>query len=662
MLGCSLTNSFQKIFLLKLFALLVLFLSLLSGCDEDNPVLPGMVFNLTIDSPQDSSSIYYSLQINISTNSNSPLKQVMFYIDDYQVVSDSLGNNLYIVDVSNFADDNFHKIKAVATSFSGATGYSNNITLRIIKSAKYRIHPISPEFGYIERINGAVELRWLDSRSLSNTTVEISKNYSFANLLYSSNASRGKHLSPSLEAGMYYWRLKAEFRDTSLTIYSEVRNFEIAGPNPPTLISPANNQITSGSEEITFAWSKSVGATQYELLVLDDESKDTIVHTNINSDSTFTTILPINAYNWKMRARNFGGVSGDWSNQLRFGHGVFYKIVDAGAMLMPIEIKKTVDGNFLILGNAMPFEPYSCLTKISPEGSTIWSKRFDGTVLKSFDVLSDGSLIVVGEETKIMPVYTHYSKILKLDMLGNIIWENLLSNISEIVTDIAVISDGYIISGSSIDTLSNSQLPMLLKISLAGDLVYRKLFEQNQQSIAKIFNANNSIVAFGYSSDQNNLLSFEKFDLLGNELYKKSFTGKLVLRGAKKLSDESFLVGGFIKTTEGMFIKKINSSGDALVESEFNLSVPCGVMDVSESLSDNYFVTGYLNNGSQENRIYFGKLDASGVVLNQNQYPGESGYSLVATDDGGYIILGYITNGVMCVIKTNSSGTSFIPE
>lgn len=86
MLGCSLTNSFQKIFLLKLFALLVLFLSLLSGCDEDNPVLPGMVFNLTIDSPQDSSSIYYSLQINISTNSNSPLKQVMFYIDDYQVV------------------------------------------------------------------------------------------------------------------------------------------------------------------------------------------------------------------------------------------------------------------------------------------------------------------------------------------------------------------------------------------------------------------------------------------------------------------------------------------------------------------------------------------------------------------------------------------------
>jgi hypothetical protein len=662
MLGYSSICSFLKTNLLNLFIVLSLIIALVVGCNEDHPVQPGETFDVSIISPQDSAYIFNSLQINLFTNSISQLKRVIFYIDEDAVVSDSLGNNSYLLDVSNFADDSFHKVRAVAINYSGASGYSNYVTIKISKHAKYKINLVGPASGYIERSDNKVELRWLNSRALLKTEIEISKNYFFSDLAYTSVGIGGKHKTPAFEAGLYYWRLKVEFKDTSLTLYSENRNFEIAGPLPPNLLSPTCNEITSGSDNLNFSWTSSQDAIGYDLLVLDDETKDTVIHTIINADSVFRTPLSISAYNWKMRAKNLAGVWGDWGPESRFGHGVFYKIVDAGAMLMPIQIKKSTDGNFLILGNAMPIEAYSYLTKISPLGQTLWSKRFDGTVLKSFEVLGDGSIIIIGEQTQIMPTYIHKSKVLKLDVSGNIIWESLLSEVNEFVSDIKPVFDGYIVAGSRIDSTNNKPLPMILRVSQTGGLIYRKLFGSDEPLKTKIFTDNTSVITLGYSSDQNNLLAFGKYDLLANELFKKNFAGRLGLRGAKKLSDESFLVGGFVNSGSGMFVKKINSSGDALMESEFNITGPCGIIDVLEYLTENYFVTGYKNSGSQENKIYLGKLDVSGNVLKEKQYPGESGYSIVSTDDGGILILGYINNGVMCIIKTNSDGTTFFPQ
>jgi hypothetical protein len=644
----------------KLFLFLPYFLLFfINGCDEDVPIPPGETFDIAITSPQDSSFVLQSLQVELSISSDNKSKHVNFYIDNFPVASDSVGNNLFLVDVSGFSDDNFHQVRAVVISESGASGYSKPLSLKIFKLAKYNINLISPADQFVERSNNKVELRWLPSAVIKKTIVEISRNYFFNEILFSDTAPGRSLMSPDLQAGDYYWRLKAEFKDTSLTMFSLFRNFKIAGPVPPTLISPANNEITHGSGDLTFTWIKSSGAVQYDFLLLDDDTKDTVLYTIMNNDSLFTTLLPLGAYSWKMRAKNIGGIWGEWSNQLRFGHGVFYKIVDAGAMLMPIQIKKHTDDNFLILGNAMPFEPYSYLTKISPDGLTIWSKRFDGVVIKSFDVLSDGSIILAAEQTEIMPVYIHYSKIIKLDYSGNTVWENMLSNNNEFLSDIRSVTDGYILVGSRIDSLSNKSIPIMIKVSPAGDLIYRKLFGVDEPSKTKVFADNLSIITFGYSLDQNNLLTFGKYDLLANELVKRNYNGWLGLRGAKRLSDEYFLVGGSVNSGQGMFVKKITSTGDILMESEFNLSFVSSIIDVSGSLTGNYFVTGYNKSASQENRIYFGKIDANGTVLKEKQYPGESGYSLVSTDDGGVLILGYINNGVMCIIKTNSNGTTF---
>ncbi len=650
---------FRRFSFVFLLFILFFFLLTLNGCKDDTPVQTGELFDISIVSPQDSATIFQSLIVGLSTNSNEKITKVIFYIDNVSVVSDSLGANLFVLDAAKYADDGFHKVRAVAFNSSAASGYSKPIIIKIMKNVRFNISLVSPLDNFIDRANNMIELRWLQSSAFSNVMVQISKNYYFGDIIYSSSA-QGNYITPPLEPGVYSWRLSVDFNDTSLTRFSEVRRFEIAGPLPPILISPQNDEMLVGNNPLSFSWQKSSYAAQYELVVIDDGSKDTVIHSFITNDSLFTTTIPISAYNWKMRAKNNAGVSGEWSSELSFGNGVFYKIVDAGAMLMPIQIKKHTDSNFLILGNAMPFEPYSYITKIDANGLTLWSKRYDGAAINSFEVLNDGSLILAGEEAKFVPTYLRNSLLIKLDFSGNILWKNILSNNNrETLRDVAPVADGYVAVGYQMDSLSTKSFPMLLKASQIGELIYHKLFPLGDPSMSKVFVENNEIIALGHSFDYSNKIAFAKYDFQGNELVKKNFSGDQILRSAKKFSDGNLLLGGSVTSNSGMFIKKINTSGDILIESEFNIADPCAVYDVAGSSDDHFFVTGHNQVNGTQNRIYFAKLDANGNVVTEKQYPGEAGYSMVSTADGGFLILGYINNGVMCIIKTNSNGTTF---
>ena len=647
------------IFFLFLISFIV---CLFSSCKEDVPTQPGEQFDLSIITPHDSSFVLQSLRVELSTTGDNNIKQVSFFIDNITVASDPLGNNVFIVDVSDFSDDNFHKIRVIAVNESGAVGYSKTISLKIFKSAKYTISLISPNNQFIERFNNKVELSWLPSAAFSKTVVEISKSYFFNDILFTGVAFGRKFITPDLQLGDYYWRLKVDFKDTSLTQYSESRNFEIAGPLAPALVSPFNNEITSGIGDITFSWTKSGGAVQYDLLVLDDESKDTVLNETVDSDTVLKRSLPLSAYACKVRAKNIAGNWGEWSNQSRFGHGVFYKIVDVNAMLVPHQIKKHNDGNYIISARSL-IDPYSHIIKINPSGTTLWSKSFENTRINSFEVLNDGSLILAGEDSYIMPVFIRNSKVTKLDPSGNTLWENILSNNNkESILDIKPVADGYVSVGYQMDSLISNSFPMILKVSLSGDLIYRKLFSLGNPIRNKLFIDNTDLVTFGYNTGFSNTIAFVKYDAQGNELLNKNFSGWLNLRGAKKLFDGTLLIGGSVTSNYGMFIKKIDTNGEVIIESEFNIAIPSAIYDVEGSTNDDCFITGYSRNSGQQDGIYFAKLDATGNVAAEKHYPGEGGYTLISTDDGGVLIIGHINNGVMCIIKTNRDGVTFYPQ
>ena len=127
----------------------------------------------------------------------------------------------------------------------------------------------------------------------------------------------------SLPQNLYYWRVRAlDASQKSLTNWSDVRVFTLldAAPNPPNLLSPAENAEIIKGDNLSFSWSSVANASFYEIWI-DNSSgfgnpeigfnnggssnwvNNGIVSTNIFSLTTsMQNLLPQNVYYWRVRA------------------------------------------------------------------------------------------------------------------------------------------------------------------------------------------------------------------------------------------------------------------------------------------------------------------------------------------------------------------------
>jgi hypothetical protein len=89
-------------------------------------------------------------------------------------------------------------------------------------------------------------------------------------------------------------------------------------PNPPILVSPVNNSITSNTTP-TFSWNSSSGAASYRLQVATDTgfSNNIINTTTSNTSYTPSSVLTEGTYYWRVNASNSHGPSA-WSSVWNF--------------------------------------------------------------------------------------------------------------------------------------------------------------------------------------------------------------------------------------------------------------------------------------------------------------------------------------------------------
>jgi hypothetical protein len=134
-------------------------------------------------------------------------------------------------------------------------------------------------------------------------------------------------LPPLLAERWYWWRVMSGSQGGS-SDFSEVRRFRTGWPLPPEIVSPiaASNVETP----MTYVW-KSSNATQYQLRVTDDVTKQVIINT-VTSDTTLTPAYAyagFRIYTWTVTATNPYGVS-DLSAEGRFRtkSGTFAELVD----------------------------------------------------------------------------------------------------------------------------------------------------------------------------------------------------------------------------------------------------------------------------------------------------------------------------------------------
>ena len=268
------------------------------------------------------------------------------------------------------------------------------------------------------------------------------------------------------------------------------------------------------------------------------------------------------------------------------------------------------------------------------EGSsyTIFINIFGGNDFDNGNLVkqtNDGGYIIVGESRS-----TDFGEtgvcLLKIDSNGAQEWIHTfgfeLSGNTDIGVGHSIIQtndDGFIITGTT-----NYDL-LLLKVSFAGAEEWRSVIEPNDNGSSSSRNG------VGYS-------------------IKQASSGGYIISGSYyhyNLGDKAWLL-------------KVDINGNVEWENTFdvqgtdNWSVKNILYDVVNSQDGGYVAIGQIDRDNEQEKVWIVKLDENGAVLwnkDLNEYHNNSGYSLVATNDGGYVVgavLGYQTG----IIKVDGNG------
>ena len=273
------------------------------------------------------------------------------------------------------------------------------------------------------------------------------------------------------------------------------------------------------------------------------------------------------------------------------------------------------------------------VVKISNNGNIIWKRCLGGSDSEIYPVIkeTDDSGYIIssitnsndGDISGIHVSNTHYDGwIVKLDSLGNIIWQKCYGGTDEDdVYDIILTEDGgYIFVGSTLsidgDLLnlnfySNSIQGWIVKIDSVGNIVWQKLLGGSYDDIF-------------YSVS-------------------KTLDGNYVIAGVTS-SDDGDVVGN--TSIESGWILKLSETGSILWQKCLNRGVYSRVTDIIQSSNGNILATcEYMPTSTSFSNFncYVLNLSNSGNVVWEKEFGGtREDYlkSIQETSDGGFIVGG----------------------
>lgn len=276
---------------------------------------------------------------------------------------------------------------------------------------------------------------------------------------------------------------------------------------------------------------------------------------------------------------------------------------DGGYITCAID-QTTNGGDFLVI-------------KTDINGNEQWryhNNKFDGfdstNALYSIKETLDGGFIGIGNIQK-DPFTNYYDHlIVKLDSLGNLVWEKEYNFAnSDWLSAIYETEDtSYIISGTANDD------NIFLRLNSQGDSIWsKKIPKQNNNvvfNVSKIFKIDSSYYYLGYTDSVTpSLNSFGfttiiKTDSLGNLVWKRDFRDTSCVYGTsyfRLTNDSNFLINCAMKTTSSLYYiqqKKVDLLGNWLSSTY----PPFGGKFESDSISC-YAQSGFINSDS----LYFRK-------------------------------------------------------
>ncbi len=364
-----------------------------------------------------------------------------------------------------------------------------------------------------------------------------------------------------------------------------------------------------------------------------------------------------------------------------------FDIWNEGAMN---NFQQTADGGYILSTDAMPEQDtaviqlgYGYLVKMDALGNTQWIKKYRKT--NYFIKATDGNSVFQTKDGGYIigtVLYTSSSNtnnvsgnnsiyLIKTDASGNFSWSKTYPGIgnSTCFCIKQTVDFGYIVCGTTTDTVTNTTKSYLLKTDIAGNVQWGKTYEeisagQNGNAYCVNQTSDGGYVVTGTSFSGTFLM---KTDGNGNIVWNHNMgmAGTDILYCANQTYDGGYVACGYGATGShwGTTLLKLDGNGNSQWEKEYDLAnsttssdegfsvceVPGGYA-VLYSVSDGY-------NGLMKTDIS-GNVQWSRVERNINTY---SPSGIQKTTDGGYAFSSATDGtasafGGCIVVKTDSMG------
>jgi hypothetical protein len=245
-------------------------------------------------------------------------------------------------------------------------------------------------------------------------------------------------------------------------------------------------------------------------------------------------------------------------------------------------VQQTTDKGYIACGDYTDYvDPSSkgIVIKVDSLGYVQWEKQYMDSIQNGFGGIIqglDGKYYVAGHTQNNYPSKS-YILVKKIDLLGNIIWNNIFYS-GGVASNIVQLRDGSIITGAGVDSFVYDNRPLLAKLDSMGNIKWIKFYSSpylSYQYMSKSILDNILITGLYNIGAGLYTIGIWKLDTGGTIMNTKqlSFSGYNYISSSciKQTSDSGFILVGQATLTDSLF----NPHGDALIiKTDSNLNAP----------------------------------------------------------------------------------------
>jgi uncharacterized delta-60 repeat protein len=319
------------------------------------------------------------------------------------------------------------------------------------------------------------------------------------------------------------------------------------------------------------------------------------------------------------------------------------------------DIQQTSDGGYIVVGYSDSFSMNGAgwATKFDAAGVLQWQKLYSDpaiqTTLRSVQQTADNGYIMAGYSNNDLWV-------LKTDTTGTIQWQNTYGGTyGEQANAIQQTLDGgYIVAGQTNSFGNGLDDAWILKLDVVGNVLWQKTYGNTDYNYAYTVQQtrDGGFVVAGYDA---NLPGgwLAKLDTNGNTQWQRTFgTGSAYMyyqiRSVQQTADDGFILAGSARTIslndEDIWIAKLDVSGNLVWDYAYHGANDESAASIRETADGGFIAAGQTTSfGAGSTDAWVLKTGPTGSVQWQQSYGWtnyDSASSIRETADGGYIFVG----------------------